>query len=524
MTGRAAAPAAALLAAVLLLSAPMPRAAGQGPAGAPAAVPLPSARQEPVGASTVAGPRAAGQAPAPAPAAAFPRGEVIPRVACIANPRQIYQLYLPSTYDPSRRWPVLYALDARGVASRPMERFRPAAEKYGYVVVSSYNSASDGRMEVNFDAVRALWADTHALLALDDRRVYIAGFSGTVRAACTLAFLAPGTIAGVVGAGAGFPFDRPPDAATGFLFFGTVGTRDFNFHEMLELEEKLHAMGLPHRVEEFEGVHEWMPEALATEAVEWFELRAMADGRRPRDPALVAALLARDLAAAEALEAANRPFHAHHRYRAIAADYASLAEVSEAAVKAASLGVSPAVTAVARERRAAIERDRKVLLRAQRTLAGVRETDDVTLRRIIAALEIPKLKQKAEKRAGTEEGLAAERLLATLAVQTGFYQPRELARQKDWARAAFFLAVAAEIHPKDPYLRYSLAGMKARLGDRRAALEELKRAAALGFPDAGGIEQDPAFEPLRGEPAYREALAVIQKNAAAASVSPARGH
>ena len=53
--------------------------------------------------------------------------------------------------------------------------------------------------------------------------------SGTVRFACILALTAPGSIAGIIGAGAGFPFNTPPKKDNPFVFFGTVGDRDFNW-------------------------------------------------------------------------------------------------------------------------------------------------------------------------------------------------------------------------------------------------------------------------------------------------------
>ena len=111
----------------------------------------------------------------------------------------------PPAYTPDRAWPILYAFDARGQALVPAKAFQEAAEKYGWIVASSYNSASDGLIDPNFAAMRALWADTHARFAIDDQRVYAAGFSGTVRFSCILALSAPGTIAGVIGAGAGLP-------------------------------------------------------------------------------------------------------------------------------------------------------------------------------------------------------------------------------------------------------------------------------------------------------------------------------
>jgi poly(3-hydroxybutyrate) depolymerase len=88
--------------------------------------------------------------------------------------------------------------------------FRRAAESYGWIVVSSWNTASDGPLEPNIAASRALWADTHARFSLDDDRVYAAGLSGTVRLSCLLALAAPGTVSGVIGASAGYPVGVEP--------------------------------------------------------------------------------------------------------------------------------------------------------------------------------------------------------------------------------------------------------------------------------------------------------------------------
>src|SRR2546426_2810895 len=150
---------------------------------------------------------------------AWPRGEIVEGLAAAADPGQTYAVYVPSSHDPAQPAPILYLLDPRGRARLPIERFRAAAEATGVVLASSYRSRSDEPTDPNLPALRALWADTHARLAIDDRRVYVGGFSGTARAAWLMADLAPGRIAGVIAAGAGFPAGHPPRRDTPFLFF-----------------------------------------------------------------------------------------------------------------------------------------------------------------------------------------------------------------------------------------------------------------------------------------------------------------
>ena len=224
------------------------------------------------------------------PATDLPRGQVIPKVVTAADPTQSYALYIPSSYRVDRPAPILYALDARENGDRVARIFQMGAERFGFIVASSNNSMSDTLMEPNFKAIRAMWTDTHSRLAIDDRRAYAAGFSGTVRAACTLAFAAPGTLAGIIGAGAGFPFDRPPSKDTPFLFYGTVGDEDFNYYELLDLDKQLTALGLPHHVEVFEGTHDWPPAEGAARALGWMELQAMRAGTRPKRPELIESL------------------------------------------------------------------------------------------------------------------------------------------------------------------------------------------------------------------------------------------
>ena len=74
----------------------------------------------------------------------LPSGRIIQRITSRADTTQRYALYLPSTFTRDRQWPVLFLLDPRGRALIPMQRFQPVAERLGYIVLSSYNTLSDG--------------------------------------------------------------------------------------------------------------------------------------------------------------------------------------------------------------------------------------------------------------------------------------------------------------------------------------------------------------------------------------------
>ncbi|HYG63506.1 MAG TPA: hypothetical protein VEL74_13070, partial [Thermoanaerobaculia bacterium] len=269
-------------------------------------------------------PLAAAEAPAETPQPELPRGQLIEKVTAQEAPDQTYALYLPSSYRPDRTWPVLYAMEARGQGADFARRFTGAAEKLGVIVASSYNTASDGAMQPNLTAMRAMWADTHRRLSIDDKRVYAAGFSGTVRAACLLASLSPGSIVGVIGASGGFPFDRPPSKDTPFVFFGTVGDRDFNYDELMDLEADLSKAGIAYRIELFEGGHEWPPADLAGEGLAWLELQSAKAGRRVQDSDLLDGVWKQGMERARAHESGGRLPEAFRGYQALAADFRGL--------------------------------------------------------------------------------------------------------------------------------------------------------------------------------------------------------
>jgi predicted esterase len=301
----------------------------------------------------------------------LPRGQIVDKVATRADPSQSYALYVPTSYEPDRKWPILYAFDARSNGKLVAERFRAGAEKHGFLVASSNNTASDGPAAPNLTAMRALWADTHARFSIDDRRVYAAGFSGTVRFACNLALTAPGSITGIIAAGAGFPFETKPTKDMPFVYFGAVGERDFNYYEVMDVDEQMTALGLPHRVELHPGAHEWMPEELATMALGWMELQAMKKGLREKDPALVEAMWSADLARARALESSDL-VEAHRLYAGMAADYAGLVApetVAAAGKKAAEIAAMEAYKKESKVRQERNRRDKEYVAKAPRALS-----------------------------------------------------------------------------------------------------------------------------------------------------------
>jgi hypothetical protein len=446
-----------------------------------------------------------------APAAAtqrFPLGKLTGSVTSATDPAQHYAVYLPSSYDDKKPAPVLFIMDYRGRARVAADVFVPAAERFGWILISSNQTGSDESAQPSLVALKAMWTDAHDLFSIDERRLYVAGLSGTARTSTYVATELPGRFAGVIGAAAGF---RPGTALTTpppFLYFGTVGDVDYNYWEMRDLDRKLGDLGAPYRMEFFSGPHGWMPPSLAMAAVEWMELRAMQAKLRSADAALLDAMWWRDLQAAEMIEEAGRLPVAARRFAAMARDYDGLRPADDLAMvkaRSASLDAEPRLAIVADNEKASAAAHAQQIASAMKAIARAFPVGaGAPARPLASAIDdvgIPALLATA---AGRDQSAAldARRVLAELDVQTGFYLPLDALEHDDDARAMYYLDLAQAINATDPFAWFLRAKVHAR-GHRSAdAFAALERAVALGFRTVSALEQDKAFAQLRSQPEF----------------------
>jgi hypothetical protein len=450
-----------------------------------------------------------------APADTFPVGEVVDSIASISDPTQSYTLYLPSAYDPGSTWPVLYLMDPRGRALIPMELFREAAEHHGWILMSSYDTASDGPVESNEIALDAMLGDTQRLLAPNLNRLYLCGFSGTARASWPFAVNLAGHVAGVIGVGAGLPPNAANVAypsllmAQPFSFFGASGNTDFNYEEMLRLHAMLNSFDIPHRLVLFEGPHTWLPKDLAERAVGWLEIQAMKKNLRPADPELIDRLFSAWLEEARDLEGQGRMLAAAEAFRALVNDFVSLIPIerlTEASDRANELERSREVSDLVEVKRKNAEADEEFKKKLGDRLRRLRSADEPAkaAEKLIKDLKLEDLKRRAASVGDTAEALAAQRLLEHTFVQTIFYVPRDFIDTEP-ERALASLAVARATKPENPRVCYWEARTHASAGNTKEALDALEclvDAGAIRNPDF--LESETYLKRLSGEARFAE--------------------
>ncbi len=445
--------------------------------------------------------------------AEFPTGKIVEKVGCQGAPGFSYALYLPTSYQSEKTWPVLFAFDPRANGMRPAELFKDSAEKYGYIIVSSNNSGSDDPSVPNLQAMKAIYDDALSRFSVDRQRLYATGLSGGARVACDMGFKYRGQVAGVIACGAGFPTDSPPSNDTPFAFYETIGNLDFNYYEIRLLRPKLESAGIPFKIHIFDGDHWWPPKEVCTEALEWMEVQAMRNGKREKDPTLIESLFQKRLKKAESQKVQGLLNEAAEEYQSISKDFDTLRDVTATTSEASRLIATEEVKRWQQEETQRDQLDAQFRQKMQSVNQSLRDSSKNVpkLETVLAFLEIQSLKKKAAEAPSKYDRLHAQRLLEVVAVQHGFYLARGFREYGDYPRAALTLSVAAEIHPEEPLLWYKLAAAQAQMGQKEKAFSSLKKAVDHGFKDAEKLENDFDFKPIRDEKQFKKILEEVKK-------------
>lgn len=458
------------------------------------------------------------------PSVVVPLGQLVEKVTCARDPNQTYALYLPRNYDKSRKWPVLYAFDPGARGRIPVERFKDAAEQYGWIVVGSNNSRN-ASIQSSMDAWNAIVRDTTDRFSIDDSRAYAAGFSGGARVALTFATQCKDCLAGVIAGGAAFPAGIEPAPAMKFAIFAIAGVEDFNFPEIKELDAKLTRVNLPHQIEIWEGRHEWPPSSVALNAVAWMELMAMKSGRRQVDPKLIESLWAGHLKRAQELEQAKKLFEAYQVYANLSSSFKGLRDVAESDRKVDTLGTSREVRDGMRDEQQQIKKQRELESQLIGLLAASDQAklrDQNSERNATAADENPdagfrlntlltnlRRQRKAEEDSATRR--VARRVLSGQYVGLSERGSNSLQTLKRYDEAVRLFTLATEIDPDRAGAFYNLAWAYNAKGDKKKALKALQAAVEKGFKDHAAISANSAFDSLRNEPIYLQLIEKMQR-------------
>lgn len=419
----------------------------------------------------------------------LPRGEVVPRVACVANPQFSYALYLPSGYREDRAWPVLFGFSPVGLGEEPVQLFQRAAERFGWIVVGS-NDSRNGPLRPALEASEAMWKDVHARFKVDPRQSCATGLSGGARMALSLALKHPRDFAGVISFGA-FGTGRGLLTGLGHLrFYLGCGQEDFNHWEVLEGRRELQSRGWKALADRFEGGHQRAPEETALSALTFIQLGAMQQGWIAPDDGLAAEFRGRLERAAE--EAGNSLLGLR-RWQELANLFPDSEAGRRASRHAATLGGDASVSQELK-----LEEQYG---RASRELRERPQGDQYTqeLNRLIGRL----------KEASPTERLMIRRVLGgpILSYRIALGEALE---QKAWDRLLLLGSSLAALDEREGWPCIYAAAALAQMGKPGEALAHLKAAQARGYRKAERIRALPELKPLQGQAEFEAILKAME--------------
>ena len=447
--------------------------------------------------------------PAPAPQD-LQTGVVIAKVSSATQAEQSYALYIPSHYTREKKWPIVYVFSPFARGDVPAQVMKDAAERYGYIVAGSNNSRN-GPFKASAEAANAMFQDTHARLAIDDKRIYFAGLSGGARLAASLA-QACKCAAGVLLNSAGFAPSSPPVGGATFAVFGAAGTFDFNYPEVVNLDAKLATLHYAHAFSQFDGPHNWAPASLMDEALAWFRLIAMKQGREPRDMAFINEQAAEVEKRAKALEAAGDLYTGWKEYRQAAETFDGLDDATPFRERAAALEKEKTVRDGAKREREEFDEQAALTADISSGLAALRQDAPRSDLRGEVERKIYGLRNTAENEKNPQKLRVDRRALSGIFVAL-MESGEELLDSKDISHARVYFELAADADPDSVWALSEVAVARALDNDRKGAFDSLRRAREktkdlVAF--SAWLKDEPAFTKFSETPEFRALLAPAQ--------------
>jgi hypothetical protein len=183
-----------------------------------------------------------------------------------------YIFYLPRNYNGVEKLPIVFFLDPHANGKLPLTAYAELATKYGYVFVASNNIKNGQTADYTLHVFKKLIAETKHRFVIDEKRMFVAGFSGGAKLAIIFTQQIP-EIIGVAACGASMPLVA--DYKPNYYYAGIVGNEDFNYLETNQTFSIFEQRSYDYTSEIFDGGHAWPPVKSFEMALIGFEIYAM---------------------------------------------------------------------------------------------------------------------------------------------------------------------------------------------------------------------------------------------------------
>ncbi len=436
----------------------------------------------------------------------LPRGALIEKVVCRNDGDQSYALYLPSNYAPEKKWAVLYVFDPFGRGKIAVETFREAAERFGFVVVGSNNSRNNTGAEKLSAIIEAFWTDSHARFSINEKRVYAAGLSGGARVATYFALSCRGCVAGAIVCGATFPPAFQPDKPLTFPIFGTVGTNDFNYPELVKTFSRLDEINSANQLAVFDGRHGWLPKELTFAAFEWLNLQAMKTGSLETDKNFIASSFTKRTGEARTLFQKGDVLEAARAFEDIVKDFKDFADTKEAAESLAEIRGGKSYKKSKTDEKNSFDEQQRTAAQIIATNTALIDPASKNTASARAAKEIEIWQRRANAESDSTERRLAKRILEQVFVQTYETALYVNEQQRDYELMSANLQLARLVNQQNAQVLFELARAFALAGKKSDALALLEQSFENGFKDCARLNENAEWKIFSNDKNFRKII------------------
>ncbi|MFH0894843.1 MAG: hypothetical protein V2A54_10455 [Bacteroidota bacterium] len=422
------------------------------------------------------------------------KGKVIRSVKLLSDSTQSFAVYLPKNYDTTKLWPVIIAFDPHADGALPVEKYDSLAELYGYIFVASNNSKNGMKKNETHTIATNLIADIKTRFKVDQKRVYLMGFSGGGRVAGSTA-LSDGGIAGVISCSAGLNAMVGGQPLKTFAFYGIAGDGDFNYLEMLTEEPFLKKQGFDLFLQKFSGTHEWPPVNCVADAFVWMQLKAMRDGAVPKEDAFIQKIITAKKSEAAMFEKQGNATEAFASLYFLLTGLNKLTDVKEFNTELIRIMELPAYQKASDEFRTLMNSE----IEKQKEYRDAFDSKDKKW------WEAELNTRKAGAKSKDQKGASNRRLLGMIGILSYSYCNSAIQSHRD-AELEKYLFIYLTAEPDNTEAHYMNAILMARQDKKKEAFVALNTAVDKGFADKPRLMNDQEFSKINTDQDFQKIL------------------
>lgn len=394
-----------------------------------------------------------------------------------------YSFYLPKSYNGKNKLPVVFFLDPHGNGTLPIEKYKDLADKFGYVFIGSNNIKNNVPGNYTSAVFQVLLKEARARFSVDEKRFFVAGFSGGAKLATLFAQQFP-EIIGVIATGASLPLvsDQEPT----YYYVGIVGNKDFNYLESNQTFSVFDQKGYDYTSIVFDGKHEWAPKSCFDYALCGFQIYSMKTKRIEKDDPWLDALWLR-LQDSLAIQKQNNDLFAQHQtLRQADRWFYGLKSIKEIRQQEMALQNNPAFGQMIRKKQRLLKKE--ITLRTEFIRAiELRDMDWWNN-------EVANIRQSIGNE-DQEIALVSQRLLNYISMASFMLIKTDLDDGKlDDANKK--IKIYKLVDPENPDAYLMAARYFMQMDDTGAMTEQFKKAQQLGFTDVETYKKDPSWKAL----------------------------